>query len=328
MRVVSLLPSATEVCYALGIEPVGTSHECDYPPAAEDLPAMNRSRVDPDASSAEINEQVTAAESEGGVYAVDREALAAADPDLVVSQGVCDVCAVDSVLVRDAVEELGLDCEVLTLDTHTLEDVFGDIETIGAATGREERAAEVVANLRKRVAAVERRVAEAEAGSGGERALDERPRVAVLDWLDPVMVAGHWMPELVELAGGRYGMAETGERSRPREWTDVREYDPEILVAAPCGFDLDQTLDNRAELTDRPGWTDVTAVADGRAVAMDGHHFVNRPGPRLVETLEHLASVLHPGAFGEPPDDVVQPLAGETGAEDGQTGDRQSQSRA
>jgi len=151
--------------------------------------------------------------------------------------------------------------------------------------------------------------------------------VAVLDWLDPVMVAGHWIPELVELAGGRYEMAETGERSRPREWADVREYDPEVLVAAPCGFDLDQTLENREELTDRPGWGDVTAVADGRAVAMDGHHFVNRPGPRLVETLEHLASVLHPEAFGEPPADVVQSLAGDTGAEERNTGDRQSQSR-
>jgi iron complex transport system substrate-binding protein len=327
MRVVSLLPSATEVCYALGIEPVGTSHECDYPPAAEDLPAMNRSRVDPDASSAEINEQVTAAESEGGVYAVDREALAAADPDLVISQGVCDVCAVDSVLVREAVDDLGLDCAVLTLDTHTLGDLFEDVETIGAATGREERAAEVVADLRERVAAVERRVAEAEAGSGGEEWDDERPRVAVLDWLDPVMVAGHWMPELVELAGGRYGMADTGERSRPREWGEVREYDPEVLVAAPCGFDLDQTFENRADLTDRPGWADVSAVAEGRAVAMDGHHFVNRPGPRLVETLEHLASVLHPEAFGEPPSDVVRSLGEEASAGESETGDRESQPR-
>jgi iron complex transport system substrate-binding protein len=328
MRVVSLLPSATEVCYALGIEPVGTSHECDYPPAAEALPAMNRSRVDPDASSAAINEQVTAAESEGGVYAVDREALAAADPDLVISQGVCDVCAVDSVLVRDAVEELGLDCEVLTLDTHTLGDLYDDIETIGAAADREERAAEVVANLRERIAAVERRVAEAERESAGEEWDDERPRVAVLDWLDPVMVAGHWMPELVELAGGRYEMAETGERSRPREWDDVREYDPEVLVAAPCGFGLDQTFENLTDLTDRPGWGDVTAVAEGRAVAMDGHHFVNRPGPRLVETLEHLASVLHPETFGEPPSDVVRPLADDAELGDDETGERESEPRA
>ena len=321
MRVVSLLPSATEICYALGVEPVGVSHECDYPPAARELPAMNRSRVDPDASSAEINEQVAAAEEEGGVYAVDREALAAADPDLVVSQGVCDVCAVDSVLVRDAVADLGLDCEVLTLDTHTLGDLYADIEAIGAATGREAEAAEVVADLKERVAAVERRVDEAlRADEDGER-----PRVAVLDWLDPVMVAGHWVPELVDLAGGRYGMAATGERSRPREWAEVREYDPEVLVAAPCGFGLGQTLANRAELTDRPGWAEVTAVADGRAVAMDGHHYVNRPGPRLVDTLEHLASVLHPDVFGDPPEEAVRPLGVEQEESDGCDGRDESE---
>ena len=306
MRVVSLLPSATEICYALGVEPVGVSHECDYPPAARDLPAMNRSRVDPDAASAEINEQVAAAESDGaGVYEIRMDRLVRADPDLVISQGVCDVCAVDSVLVRDAVDELGLDAAVLTLDTHSLEGLFRDVEQIGQAVGRDGRATEVVANLRERVDAVAERAA----------TLSERPRVTVLDWLDPVMIAGHWMPELVELAGGRYGMAETGDRSRPREWGEVREYDPQVLVAAPCGFELEQTLDNRRELTDRPGWADVTAVAGDRVFAMDGHHYVNRPGPRLVDTLEHLASVLHPDQFGDPPADVVRPLPGTTGQE-------------
>jgi len=304
MRVVSLLPSATEICYALGVEPVGVSHECDYPPAARELPAMNRSRVDPDASSAEINEQVAAAEDEGGVYAVDREALAAADPDLVISQGVCDVCAVDSVLVRDAVADLGLDCEVLTLDTHTLGDLYADVETIGAATGREAEAAEVVADLKERVAAVERRVDEAlQADEDGER-----PRVAVLDWLDPVMVAGHWVPELVDLAGGRYGMAATGERSRPREWAEVREYDPECLVAAPCGFPVEQTHENLSDLVERPGWDDLAAVRNDQVYVMDGHDYCNCPGPRLVDTLEHLAWVLYPDRFERPPEAAVVPV--------------------
>ena len=305
MRVVSLLPSATEVCYALGIEPVGTSHECDYPPAAEELPAMNRSRVDSAAASAEINEQVAAAESEGGVYAVDREALAAADPDLVISQGVCDVCAVDSVLVHEAVEDLGLDCEVLTLDTHTLEDMFADVERIGAATGREERAAEVVADLRERVAAVERRVAEAENASPREG----RPRVAVLDWLDPVMVAGHWIPEMVGLAGGEYGMADHGAHSRPREWSEVTDYDPDVLVAAPCGFDIEQTRENLADVTERPGFEGLRAVREGRAYGLDGHHYVHRSGPRLVDTLEFLAALCHPDIFETPPRDAVVELA-------------------
>ena len=299
MRIVSLLPSATEVVYALGLEPVGVSHECDHPLAAADLPAVNRSRVDPEAGSQEINEQVTAAEASGGVYEIDRETLAALDPDLVVSQGICDVCAVDEVLVREAVDELGIPAAVLTTDPHSIDDVFADIRRIGDATRRSQRATELVAELRERVAAVER-TASAQ--------VTDRPRVAVLDWLDPAMVAGHWLPELVEMAGGSYGMAEAGARSTPREWEEVLEYDPEVLVAAPCGFDLDQTADNVGDLTDREGWADLTAVREGRVYAMDGHHYVNRPGPRLVETLEFLAGLIHPELFEAPPADAVAPL--------------------
>ncbi|WP_254832481.1 ABC transporter substrate-binding protein [Haloglomus salinum] len=301
MRVVSLLPSATEIVYALGIEPVGVSHECDHPPEAADLPSVVETHVDPEASSADINEQVAQAERAGGVYDLDLATLERLDPDVVVSQGICDVCAVDRVLVREAVDELGLDCEVVTTDPHSLDDVFDDIERIGAALDRPAAAADLVVDLRERV--------------GHVRALtddvptDERPRVAVLDWLAPVMVAGHWMPELVEWAGGEYGMAEHGAESRPREWAEVREYDPEVLVAAPCGFELDQTFENLDDLTGREGFGDLAAVREERAFAMDGHHLVNRPGPRLVETLEYLAWVLHPERFDEPPADAVRPLA-------------------
>lgn len=301
MRVVSLLPSATEIVYALGLEPVGVSHECDHPPAAREVPSVVRSRVDGAGTSAEVDAQVQDAAASGGVYELDRDALAALDPDLVVSQGVCDVCAVDTVLVEEAVADLGLDCEVLTTDPHHLEDVFEDVRRVGAATGRADRASEVVTDLRERV----ERVAETAAAVPDA----ERPRVAVLDWLDPVMVAGHWVPELVETAGGRYGLAEPGDRSEPREWATVRDYDPEVLVAAPCGFGLERTAANVADLTARPSYDDLAAVHDGRAVAMDGHHYVNRPGPRLVDTLEFLAGVVHPDRFDAPPDEAVRPLA-------------------
>jgi iron complex transport system substrate-binding protein len=297
-RVVTLLPSATEICYALGVEPVATSHECDYPPEAADLPAVNRSRVDPESSPDSINEQVVQAEQAGGVYEIDLAALERADPDVVVSQGICDVCAVDSVLVREAVDELGLDCEVVTTDPHSLADVFDDVERIGAVLGREAAAAELLASLRERVKYVRERAADL-----------NRSRVAVLDWTDPVMVAGHWVPGLVETAGGAYGLEDRAGRSRPREWTEIREYDPEVLVVAPCGFGLDQTLDHLHTVTDREGWADLTAVREGRAYAMDGHHFVNRPGPRLVETLEYFAGVIHPEAFEAPPADAVRSLA-------------------
>jgi len=297
MRVVSLLPSATEVVYALGVEPVGVSHECDYPPAANEQPAVNRSRVDPEATSAEIDAQVQDAEASGGVYEIDRGTLAELDPDLVISQGICDVCAVDEVRVREAVDELGLDCEVLTTDPHSLADVFADIERVGAALDRKERAAELVADLQDRVD----RVRERAAGL-------EQPRTAVLDWLDPAMVAGHWVPGMVDIAGGAYGMAEPGARSRPREWADVRAYDPEVLVAAPCGFGLDQTVRDLPALTQREGWGELTAVQEGRVYVVDGHHYVNRPGPRLVDTLEFLGWCLHPETFDRPPADAVRPL--------------------
>jgi len=297
MRVVSLLPSATEIVFALGVEPVGVSHECDHPPAARDLPAVNRSRVDPDASSAEIDAQVQAAVADGeGVYAVDRDRLAALDPDLIVSQGICDVCAVDEVLVREAVDDLGLAADVLTTDPHRLDDVLDDVERIGAALDREDRAAAYRSELQARLDAVAERTADA----------DRRPRVAILDWLDPVMVAGHWMPDVIDVAGGAYGLADPGARSRPREWAAVREYDPEVLVLAPCGFEIDQTLADLDAILDLPGIADLAAVENDAVYAMDGHHLVNRPGPRLVETAECLGSVLHPDRFERPPGDVAQ----------------------
>jgi iron complex transport system substrate-binding protein len=299
MNVVSLLPSATEIVYALGVEPAGVSHECDYPPAANEKPAVNRSRVDPDATSAEINEQVARTEQDGGVYEIDREMLARLDPDLVISQGICDVCAVDEIRVRKAVDDLGLGAAVLTTDPHSLADILADIERIGDALGQSERAVEVVADLERRIDAVER----------GAGATEGRPRTAVLDWLDPVMVAGHWVPGMVDLAGGRYGLAERGARSRPREWETIRSYDPEVLVLSPCGFDIDQTAANLDDVTGRDGWDDLTAVQRGEVYVVDGHHYVNRPGPRLVDTLEFLAWILHPERFDAPPSNAVRPLS-------------------
>jgi iron complex transport system substrate-binding protein len=299
MNVVSLLPSATEIVYALGVEPVGVSHECDYPPAANEKPAVNRSSVNPDASSTEINEQVARAEQEGGVYEIDRDTLAMLDPDLVISQGICDVCAVDEVSVRKAVDDLGLGAAVLTTDPHSLADIIADIERIGDALGHSERAVELVADLERRIDAVER----------GAGATEERPRTAVLDWLDPVMVAGHWIPGMVDLAGGRYGLAERGARSCPREWETIRSYDPEVLVLSPCGFDIEQTTENLADVTEREGWDDLTAVQREEVYVVDGHHYVNRPGPRLVDTLEFLAWILHPERFDPPPSTAVRPLS-------------------
>jgi len=294
MRVISLLPSATEILYALGIEPVAVSHECDYPPAAQGRPAANESRVDPDATSEDINEQVASAESEGGVYRLRESVLREADPDLIVTQGVCDVCAVDDRLVRATIDDLDLDAEVLTTHPHELDDVFEDIPRIGARTNTETRATELVGELRDRVQAIRRR-----APSNGRR-------VAVLDWMDPIMIAGHWIPGMVETAGGRYEMADPGDRSSPRPFEELLAHDPKVLVAAPCGFPLDRTLEHIEELTGRDGFDDLTATKQGEVYAMDGHHHINRPGPRLVDTLQHLAGILWPGTFDAPPRRVVR----------------------
>jgi len=289
MRVVSLLPSATEVLYALGVDPVAVSHECDYPPAARGKPTANGSRIDPDAGSEDINEQVASAEAEGGVYELSESVLREADPELIVTQGVCDVCAVDDRLVRETIDDLGLGAEVLTTHPHSLNDVLDDIRRIGERTGARERAEELIENLEARIDRVE------------ERTPTEGPHVVVVDWMDPVMVAGHWIPGMVETAGGVYGMADPGERSRPRRFEELLAYDPDVLIAAPCGFPLDRTLEHVEELTAREGFDGLTAARDGEVYAMDGHHYVNRPGPRLVDTLEHLGGILHPDTLDPPP---------------------------
>ncbi|WP_336360828.1 ABC transporter substrate-binding protein [Haladaptatus sp. ZSTT2] len=291
MRIVSLLPAATECCYALGVEPVGVSHECDFPPAAREQPSVVRSQVDPDADSETIDAQVQAAlETHGSVYELDRDTLRELDPDYILTQGVCDVCAVDTELVADTIRDLELDAELITTDVHSLADLYGDLRKMGDTIGKEQTAARVVADLKARVSEVERRASECA----------ETPSVAVLDWLSPVMVAGHWMPELIDLAGGTYPLAAPRDQSTPREWQEIRACDPDVLVAAPCGFGLAQAREDAQLLAEKPGWSDLTAVATNRAYAMDGHHLVNRPGPRLVDTLEHLACVLHPEEFGEP----------------------------
>lgn len=301
MRVVTLLPSATEIVYALGISPVAVSHECDHPPAARSNPTVNHARVDATASSAEIDRQVLQAERGGGVYEIDLDTLASADPDLIVTQGLCDVCAVDRVLVEDAVDELGLDCEILTTDPHSLDDIRSDVERIGSAVDRDDRAEEILETFDTRIDAVRAETAK----------IDERPSVVVLDWMDPVMTAGHWVPGMVSIAGGTTPF--DAEASVPREWSEILAVDPEVVVVAPCGFDLEQTAENSADLTEREGWQELAAVADGRVYAIDGHQYMNRPGTRIVDSLEHLAGAIHPEQFGRPPADAAQPFDRLTG---------------
>jgi iron complex transport system substrate-binding protein len=293
MNVVSTSPSGTEILCALGVDPVAVSHACDYPLRVSEYPSIDFSRVCGE-SSAERHDRVQTVSAEGTVYRLDVETLRNAEPDLILSQEVCGVCAVDTTLVAEVLGDLDGDPEVVGLHANRLEDLFSCIERVGRAVGREKQARELNMGLRERLADIETRVKER-----------NRPRVAIFEWLDPLIAAGNWVPELVEIAGGEYELANSGDRTVEVEWEMVKTYDPEVLVAAPCGFDTDRTLAWAEELTARSGWNGLSAVRSGQVYAMDGASYLNRWSPRLVEATERLTACCHPEAFGEPPADVV-----------------------
>lgn len=300
MRVVSLLPSATEILYALDVAPVGVSHSCDYPPAARGAPTLTSTTVEhgPDHTPADIDEQVVAVD--GPTYDLDRETLRSLDPDLIVTQATCEVCAVDAGAVFDAVDALGLDSEVLTLDPHCLDEALGDVTRVGAAVGKEAAARDVEASLRRRLERVDETL-----GDGSDR-----PTAVLLDWPDPVFVGGHWVPDLLSRAGATPVIHDDGPSRRVR-WADVREADPDRLFLAPCGFDVDRAVESLATLRDRPGWDDLAAVEAGSVSVLDGNGHVNRPGPRLVDTVEALAWCLSPDDFDAPAPDVARRIGAE-----------------
>ncbi|SDG14178.1 iron complex transport system substrate-binding protein [Halorubrum xinjiangense] len=292
MRVASLLPSATETLFALGVEPVGVSHSCDHPPAARDLPTLTSTVVDhADRSAADIDEQMR--DVDGAVYDLDEERLAALAPGLLVTQATCDVCAVDASEVRAAAARLDPAPDVLACDPHSFADALDDVVRIGEAVGEEAAATALRADLRERVDAVRERAKQAVADEG-------RPRTAVLDWTDPPIRAGHWVRDMVELAGGDPSFQPDGP-SEPVAWDGVVDADPEALVVAPCGFDRDRAADAVGDLAERPGFDDLRAVADDRAYAVDGNGLFNRPSHRLVDSLEALFACLHPDHAATPP---------------------------
>ena len=291
MRICSLLPGATEVVAALGLadDLVAISHECDYPPEIRAKPVVIRSRVEPErTSSRDIDLQVRAALKAGtGLYRIDEDLLRRAEPDLIITQDLCDVCAVTPAEVQRALKGLERAPRMLSLNPSNLEDVFRDIKAIGSVTGRDEQARRWVEELKGRVNAVRAVLAN-----------DNPRRVACLEWLDPIYSAGHWIPELVNLAGGMDLLATAGAKSAVVSWDRVRDLAPEVLVLMPCGFSIARTLSELDRLTSRPGWADVPAVRSGEVYAVDGSAYFNRPGPRLVDGLELLASLFYPQRFG------------------------------
>ncbi|MGI8858751.1 MAG: cobalamin-binding protein [Rubrobacteraceae bacterium] len=294
MRVVSLLPSATEMVHFAGAGDalVGVTHECDHPPGVEKLPKLTSSKVDPGMSSAEIDAAIgDILTDDGSIYALDASLLEELEPDLVITQGLCEVCAVSTDLVHEAASKLSNPPDVLSLNPTSIEGVFHDTIRVGDAVGRSDEARRKVAGLRDRLSRVE----EAVAGLNCTR-------VGCIEWLDPPFSAGHWVPEMVRIAGGQELFAGPGEPSKRITWEDVFDVAPEALVLMPCGFDTERTVQEARHLPELPGWSRVPAVKSGRVWAVDANSYFSRPAPRLVEGVEILARILHPEVFPDTPD--------------------------
>lgn len=299
MRIVSLLPSATEICFALGLgdELVGRTHECDYPPEAADIPVLTSDAGATDrATSRQINDRVAASVNGGeSIYRLDIAALREADPDLILTQELCTVCAVSYRDVTEAVRLAGTDSEVVSLEPTSIEGILNSISTVGAMAEAEDEAVGLLELLRERLARVENRVLERRLAGIPPR------RVVCLEWLDPPFAAGHWVPEQVRRAGGWDLLGSAGQPSRETTWLDVRDVEPEMLLLMPCGFDAERAAQEWASgRSARPEWVeDLPAVANGEVYALNGSAYFSRPGPRVLDGIALLAEILDPGHFGD-----------------------------
>ena len=290
LRIASLISAGTEMLFALGVgeQVVAVSHECDWPPECSGLPRVTRSNVDSAAGSGEIDRQVRELLTAGHtLYEIDLVRLEELRPDLIVTQAQCDVCAVryDDVLAAVRGSPKLNRTTVLALNPQSLGDVLDDILRVGTAAGVSDAANKVVGDLRRRIKRVQ-------AKSDGIPHAD-RPRVAIIEWTEPLMLSGNWVPELIELAGGCCELTKPGQYSRYHEWAELLEFDPQTIVICPCGFDLNRAKAEMGILSRRPRWKNLTAVKTGRVHPLDCNAHFNRPGPRLVDSLEMLSALLH-----------------------------------
>lgn len=291
VRIVSLLPSATEIVCLLGRQDslVAVSHECDFPSGIRRLPRVVHSSFDSATLPQNaIDEKVREALQSGrSLYSIDADLLTSLAPDLVLTQRLCDVCAVPYDSVLAAVHKLSVAPRVLSLHPHSIHDVLEDIGRVGDALGASDRAEREVARLSRRLSAVEE----------GLREVSSRPRVAALEWLDPIMASGHWVVEMIERAGGEDFLGRRGEPSVYVAWDEVLRYGPEVLVLMPCGFDVERAVSDSSLLSARAGWESLPAVRTGQVYAVDGNSYFNRSGPGLIDGIEILAEILHPEVF-------------------------------
>ena len=290
MQIVSFLPSATEILYTLklGRSVSGISHECDFPPEAKRKPVVMRANFPSgDTSDRAIDRKVRETLRRGKeLYRIDQPLLERIKPDLIVTQKLCDVCAVSTKTVQGAIRTLFPKPKVLSLHPHSLSGVLEDITKVGEFTGKFREAKRVVARLQARIEHVREKTE-----------LLPKRRVFSMEWCDPIMNAGHWIPEMVRIAGGKEALSGEGKPSVRLSWEEVRRYQPEVLFLMPCGFSAQKTLERAGKLQKLSGWSALPAVRKGEVYYLDGSSYYNRPGPRLVDGLEIMAKLLHPEAF-------------------------------
>ncbi len=288
MRICSLLPSATEILYALGLDDdiVGVSHECDYPEAARQKPQVISTTIDQNHSSSdEIDQAVRhVVAQQTSLYQIDEAVLQRARPDLIVTQELCDVCAIETAQVKQALRVLSHQPQILALHPHTLGEMLEDIRLVGEATGRQMEAKQLIGACRQRITQVQRCL----------RDLTVRPRVFCLEWLKPPMASGHWVPEMVELAGGLEVLGRCGEPSRYVTNEEIIAAAPEVLILMPCGFPMARTQAELSVVRAQPWWDEIPAVRHGAVYVVNGPAYFNRSGPRLIDGIELLAGILHP----------------------------------
>jgi iron complex transport system substrate-binding protein len=297
-RIVSLLPSSTEIVCALGLEEqlVGVTHECDYPLAAvANLPRLTASRISHETmTSREIDHAVRSQlDGHGSIYDLDEERLRALAPDLIITQELCDVCAVSYRTVAQAARMFETDVRVVSLEPNTIADIFQNIRTVGQLTGRESVAEELVSKLQARLDLLEAATA----------SLSTRPRTLMLEWLEPPFAPGHWVPEQVRIAGGDHAFGRAGQPSVTTDAQQIQEYAPEVVVLIPCGYYKEDILRQLPQSSLPEGWNELPAVGRREVWAVDATSYFSRPGPRVVRGAEILARILHPEIFG-PPEDV------------------------
>lgn len=290
-RIATLLPSATEIVCALGLaeQLVGISHECDFPAEITHLPRLTRAKIDPRGRSGEIDRQVRELVADGlSVYTVLEDELREAAPDVIITQDQCEVCAVSLAEVEVSVRRiLGADARVLSLSPNTMDDILGDFARVADATGAADAGQRLIDDARSRLARIADRAARARS----------RPRVACIEWLDPPMVAGNWVPGMVRACGGIYELAEPGSHSTAVSWPAIADSAPDVVIVMPCGFDLAQTRRELPALRENPIWRALPAVRNKRVYSVDGNAYLNRPGPRIIDSAELIAGLVQPDLF-------------------------------